>query len=120
MVLACRLPQSVNLTATEGAFIFLVPVALILAPGALKSGDFSGFITNFAFYAVFSAIISTALAKIMFAASGMMPAGYADKMEVVIRNIPILILMLVLTIPIAMLGIRIAEKVLQKQAAKLT
>ena len=48
-----------------------------------------------------------------------MPAGYADKMEVVIRNIPILILMLVLTIPIAMLGIRIAEKVLQKQAAKL-
>ena len=68
---------------------------------------------------MFSAIISTALAKIMFAASGMMPAGYADKMEVVIRNIPILILMLVLTIPIAMLGIRIAEKVLQKQAAKL-
>ena len=48
-----------------------------------------------------------------------MPAGYADKMDVVIRNIPILILMLVLTIPIAMLGIRIAEKVLQKQAAKL-
>ncbi|MCR5005339.1 MAG: ABC transporter ATP-binding protein/permease [Clostridiales bacterium] len=73
----CRLPQSVNLTATEGAFIFLVPVALILAPGALKSGDFSGFVTNFAFYAVFSAIISTALAKIMFAASGMMLARTA-------------------------------------------
>ncbi len=48
-----------------------------------------------------------------------MPAGYADKMEVVIQNIPILILMLVLTIPIAILGIRIAEKVLKKQAAKL-
>ena len=73
----CRMPQSVNLTFTEGAFIFLVPVALILAPGALKSGDFAGFVTDFAFYAVFSAIISTALARIMFAASGMMLAGTA-------------------------------------------
>src|SRR5699024_5466808 len=34
-------------------------------------------VTNFAFYAVFSAIISTALAKIMFAASGMMLANTA-------------------------------------------
>ena len=73
----CRVPQSVNLTFTEGAFIFLVPVALLLAPGALKSGDFAGFVTNFAFYAVFSAIISTALAKIMFAASGMILASTA-------------------------------------------
>ena len=73
----CRLPQAVNLTFTEGAFIFLVPVALLLAPGALKSGDFAGFVTNFAFYAVFSAIISTALARIMFAASGMMLAETA-------------------------------------------
>ena len=40
-------------------------------------GSFAGFVTNFAFYAVFSAIISTALAKIMFAASGIMLAGSA-------------------------------------------
>ena len=73
----CRVPQSINLTFTEGAFLFLVPVALFLAPGALASGDFAGFVTNFAFYAVFSAIISTALAKIMFAASGMMLADTA-------------------------------------------
>ena len=73
----CRVPQSVNLTFTEGAFVFLVPAALFLAPGALASGDFAGFVTNFAFYAIFSAIISTALAKIMFAASGMMLAGTA-------------------------------------------
>lgn len=75
----CRLPQSVNLTFTEGAFIFLVPVALFLAPGALESGNFAELITDFAFYAVFSAIISTALAKIMFAASGMMLASTAMK-----------------------------------------
>ena len=73
----CRVPQSINLTFTEGAFIFLVPAALILAPGALRSGRFADFVTNFAFYAVFSAIISTALARIMFAASGMMLASTA-------------------------------------------
>ena len=73
----CKVPQSVNLTFTEGAFVFMVPVALLLAPAAFKSGSFAGFVTNFAFYAVFSAIISTALAKIMFAASGMMLASTA-------------------------------------------
>ena len=73
----CKVPQSVNLTFTEGAFVFLVPVALLLAPAALAAGSFAGFVTNFAFYAVFSAIISTALAKIMFAASGMMLASTA-------------------------------------------
>ena len=73
----CKVPQAVNLTFTEGAFIFLVPAALLIAPGALKSGNFAGFVTNFAFYAVFSAIISTALAKIMFAASVIMRLGVA-------------------------------------------
>ena len=73
----CRVPQSINLTVTEGAFLFLVPVVLFLAPGALETGDFEGFVTNFAFYAVFSAILSTALSRIMFAASGMMLADTA-------------------------------------------
>lgn len=48
-----------------------------------------------------------------------MPAGYADKMEVVIHNTPMLIIMLVLTIPVAVLAMRIAEKALKKQAASL-
>lgn len=73
----CRIPQAVNLTFTEGAFIFLVPVALLIAPRAMDSGSFAEFVTDFAFYAVFSAIISTALARIMFAASGMMLASTA-------------------------------------------
>ena len=77
----CQVPQSINLTFTEGAFVFLVPAALFLAPGPLAGGDFAGFITNFAFYAVFSAIISTALAKIMFAASGMMLSSYGGTPE---------------------------------------
>lgn len=84
----CRRPQSINLTFTEGAFIFLVPVALIMAPAAIKSGDLVGFITNFAFYCVFSAIISTALAKIMFAASGMMLANTAIERIGHVMNAP--------------------------------
>lgn len=86
----CRMPQSVNLTFTEGAFVFLIPVELFLAPSALNSGNFAGFVTNFAFYAVFSAIISTALAKIMFAASGSMLAQTALKRIDTVMNAPVL------------------------------
>ena len=86
----CRVPQAVNLTATEGAFVFLVPVALLLAPGALRGGSFAGFLTDFAFYAVFSAIVSTALAKIMFAASGMMLASTALGRIAQVMNAPTL------------------------------
>ena len=84
------MPQSVNLTFTEGAFIFLVPAALFMAPGALASGNFAGFVTDFAFYAVFSAIISTALAKIMFAASGMMLASTAISRFSEVMDAPVL------------------------------
>ncbi len=73
----CKVPQALNLTATEGSFVFLVPVALLLAPAALRAGSFAAFLTDFVFYAVFSAIVSTALARIMFAASGMMMASTA-------------------------------------------
>ena len=73
----CRVPQSINLTFTEGAFVFLVPTALLIAPKALAQGDFAGFVTNFVFYAAFSAIISTALARIMFATGGLMLAKTA-------------------------------------------
>ena len=84
----CRVSQSINLTVTEGAFVFLVPAALFLAPSALASGSFAGFVTDFAFYAVFSAIISTALARIMFAASGMMMAGTALGRISMVMNAP--------------------------------
>jgi ATP-binding cassette subfamily B protein len=86
----CSKPQSVNLTFTEAAFAFLVPAALLLAPAALKNGDFAGFVTNFAFYAVFSAIISTALARIMFMASGTMMAGTALARINQVMNAPVL------------------------------
>ncbi|MBR2787991.1 MAG: ABC transporter ATP-binding protein, partial [Erysipelotrichaceae bacterium] len=86
----CRVPQSINLTATEGVFIFLVPVALLAASSALASGTFLQFVTNFAFYAIFSAVISTALARIMFAASGMIQADTAMMRIDTIMNAPVL------------------------------
>lgn len=48
-----------------------------------------------------------------------MPAGYADKMTPVIDNIPLLIVMLLFTVPVAILGMLIACKVMKKQAALL-
>lgn len=59
----CRGPQVMNLTALNGLVVFLLPVALLLAPG---EADFSHFVANFAFYAIFSAVIPTAMAKLMF------------------------------------------------------
>ena len=86
----CKFPQAVNLTVTEGAFIFLVPAALLIAPKALAAGSFAEFVTDFAFYAVFSAIISTALARIMFAASGTMLANTALARIDQVMNAPVL------------------------------
>lgn len=72
----------------------------------------------FSFYA-YSAHWWTDTEGSLAAAVEEMPAGYADKMLPVIRNIPLLVLMLALTIPVAVLAMRLAEGVMKKQAAKL-
>ncbi len=59
----CRGPQVVNLTALNGLVAFFLPVALLLAPG---EADFARFAANFAFYAIFSAVVPTAMTKLMF------------------------------------------------------
>ena len=48
-----------------------------------------------------------------------MPAGYDALMKPVIDNIPVLIVVLVLTIPVAILVMRLAERMLKKQTATL-
>ncbi len=72
----------------------------------------------FSFYA-YSAHWWTDTEASLAAAAEEMPAGYADRMEAVIGNVPVLVLMLALTIPAAILGMRIAEKVLKRQTALL-
>nr|WP_283171345.1 ABC transporter ATP-binding protein [Curtanaerobium respiraculi] len=63
----CLMPQSVNLTFAAASFAFLIPVVVLLAPASPNLGDLTA---SFFFYAIFSAIISTALARIMFASKG--------------------------------------------------
>lgn len=67
-VKVCAKPQVTSLTAITGIAIFLVPVVIFLAPGAETQGfaAFVDFIANFAFYAIFSAIIATAITRLMF------------------------------------------------------
>ena len=59
----CRAPQVANLTALNGLVAFFLPVALLLAPGG---ADFARFVANFAFYSIFSAVVPTAMTKLMF------------------------------------------------------
>ena len=70
----CRPPQVAQLSVLNGLVIFLVPVAILLAPG---EGDFARFAANFAFYAIFSAIIPTAMTKLMFMSEATQMAGDA-------------------------------------------
>ena len=48
-----------------------------------------------------------------------MPADYDALMKPVIANIPMLIVVLVLTIPVAIFGMRLAERILKKRAEEL-
>ena len=59
----CQVPQSLSLTFINGVALFLVPTAILLAPG---EGDFGSFLANFAFYAIFSAVIPTEMTRVMF------------------------------------------------------
>ena len=59
----CQVPQSLSLTVINAVAAFLVPAAILLAPG---EGDMGSFIANFAFYAIFSAIVPTAMTRVMF------------------------------------------------------
>ncbi len=54
--------------------MFLVPVAVLLAPG---EGDLARFAANFAFYAIFSAVIPTAMTRVMFMSEAFQSAADA-------------------------------------------
>lgn len=48
-----------------------------------------------------------------------MPAGYDQQMIPVINNIPVMVVVLVLTIPVAILAMRLAERSLKKQTEEV-
>ena len=59
----CQKPQALSLTFINGVVVFLVPTAILLSPGEQSLG---AFLANFAFYTIFSAIIPTAMTRVMF------------------------------------------------------
>ena len=48
-----------------------------------------------------------------------MPEGYADKVAGVIDNVPMLVVMIVLVVPVSVLAMRLAVKTMRKQTAGL-
>ena len=67
----CQVPQSLSLTVINGVAVFLVPTVILLAPG---EADFARFLANFAFYAIFSAIVPTAMMRVMFISDALQTA----------------------------------------------
>ena len=72
----------------------------------------------YSFYA-YAAHWWTDTANALQAAVEEMPEGYADKMQPVIDNKPLLFIALILVIPVAILAMKLAEKVMKKTAALL-
>ena len=70
----CHLPQTIQMTALNGTVIFLIPVAILLASG---QGDFTSFLTDFAFYAVFSGMVPTAMTRLQFSSESFSKADDA-------------------------------------------
>ena len=70
----CKVPQSLSLTVINGIALFLIPAAILAAPG---EGDFARFVANFAFYAIFSAVIPTAMTRVMFMSEAFQSAADA-------------------------------------------
>ncbi len=70
----CQTPQSLSLTVINGLAMFLAPAAILIAPG---EGNFAGFLVNFAFYTIFSAVIPTAMTRVMFISDAVQSAADA-------------------------------------------
>lgn len=83
----CRAPQVANFTALNGLVAFFLPVALLLAPG---ESDFARFVANFAFYSIFSAVVPTAMTKLMFVGeASQMSADSLDRIRSVMEIEPL-------------------------------
>jgi len=114
--------------AGEGNMTFAIIMLLLTALSEILRAVFKydtlkgvmwGFIPfAFSFYA-YTFHWWTDTAESLEEAVEIMPAGYADKMETVISNIPALVIALVLVIPVAFLGMKLAEKLMKRSSAQL-
>ena len=70
----CKVPQVVQLVAVNGTFAVLVPVGILLASNA---SDFAGFLVDFLFYVVFSALTTSTMTKVLYASETIQVASDA-------------------------------------------
>ena len=85
----CHLPQTIQMTALNGTVIFLIPVAILLASG---QSDFTSFVADFAFYAVFSGMVPTAMIRLQFSSESFSKADDAlDRIAGVLSSDPLTI-----------------------------
>lgn len=116
------------LIAGEADWAFIVGIVILTALaeiirgtngyGTLKGVRWSFVPLAFSFFA-YTAHWWTDTKGSLAAAVEEMPAGYDELMKPVIDNIPMLIAALLLTVPVALLGMRLAERVMKKQISRL-
>ncbi|MDJ1650058.1 MULTISPECIES: ABC transporter ATP-binding protein [Gordonibacter] len=80
----CEGPQIVQIVAINATFAVLVPVAILLAAHA---GSFSLLFSNFLFYAVFSALTTSMMTKILYASEALAMAQDAvSRFEIILSE----------------------------------
>lgn len=71
--MSCRIGQTCFLTCINGAFVLLIPAALLLASG----GDVQTVLVNFIFYALFAPACGAMINRIMYMSEAVMEANEA-------------------------------------------
>lgn len=85
--MSCRQGQTIFLTVINGAFVLLVPAALLLAAG----GDGFTALVNFIFYALFAPACGAMINRIMYGTQSLMEAKEAVyKLNELLSNEPLL------------------------------
>ena len=84
--MSCRAGQTGFLTCINGAFVLLIPAALLLSSG----GDGLGVLADFIFYALFAPACGGMINRIMYASESVMEADEAVmKMDEILSNQPL-------------------------------
>lgn len=84
--LSCRTPQVIQLVAINATFAVLVPAGIAIAA---TTGDFAGFLTDFLFYVLFSAITTSMMSKVMYASEAVMIADEAVRRMDTVLSVPV-------------------------------
>lgn len=83
----CERPQVAQLVAINSTFVVLVPAGILMARA---TGDFVGFLTDFLFYVIFSALTTLMMTKIMYSSQALTEADDAMRRIEAILDAPVM------------------------------